>query len=156
MRNAAPGDFRLYSPDFEEGGAIPRRHTCDGDDVSPALSWEGAPDGTVALALICDDPDANDFVHWVLYDLTGTSSGGLAEGVSESPDAPPQGRNDFDRIGYGGPCPPRGRHRYVFTLYALSEELGLSGAPTAEDVRAASRGRVLGEARLTGSYERAQ
>lgn len=149
-------DLRLYSPDFEDGGAIPRRHTCDGEDVSPAVSWEGAPPDTVAMALIVDDPDARGFVHWVVFDMTGTATGGLADGVSASPDAPPQGKNDFGRIGYGGPCPPSGTHRYVFTLYALSEELGLPGTPTADEVRAAARGRILAEARLTGTYERAR
>jgi hypothetical protein len=143
----------LSSPDFGEGGTVPRRHTCDGGDASPALGWEGAPDGTLSLALIVDDPDARGFAHWVLFDLAPAATGAVPAGVSAS-DAPPQGTNDFGRLGYGGPCPPSGSHRYVFTLYALDALLGLSGTPRAEEVRQAMRGHVLAEARLTASYRR--
>ena len=113
--------FRLTSPDVAEGGTIPRRFTCDGEDVSPALEWAGAPDGTAALVLMVDDPDARGFVHWIVLDMAATASGGLPEGASTSPDAPRQGRNDFGRIGYGGPCPPPGEgpHHYAFTVTAL-------------------------------------
>jgi hypothetical protein len=149
-------DFNLTSTAFEEGGSIPRRHTCDGEDVSPELSWEGGPEDIGALALIMDDPDARGFVHWVVVDMTGSASGALAEGISSSPDAPQQGKNDFGRTGYGGPCPPSGTHRYVFTLYALSEQLALSGTPSASEVRDAMRGRVLAETTLTASYTRAR
>ena len=149
-------DFRLTSSAFEEGGEIPRRHSCDGEDVSPMLEWSGAPDGTQALALIVDDPDARGFAHWVVYDVTATNTGGLPEGISESPDAPPQGSNDFRRVGWGGPCPPSGTHRYVFTLYALDEPTGLGGTPTAQEVRDAMQGRVIAETRLTGRYTRAR
>jgi hypothetical protein len=147
--------FRLSSTAFVAGGSIPSQYTCDGADVSPDLSWEGAPDGTAAFVLVVDDPDARGFVHWIAYDLTGSATGGLAEGIATSPDAPPQGTNDFGRVGWGGPCPPSGEHRYVFRLLALDEELGLSGAPRAADVLAATEGHVVGEARLEASYRRA-
>jgi Raf kinase inhibitor-like YbhB/YbcL family protein len=147
-------EFRLTSAAFPDGGAIPPRFTCDGADESPELEWEGAPDGTAALALIVDDPDARDFVHWVAFDLTGSRSGGLARAVSASPDAPPQGTNNFGRIGWGGPCPPSGTHHYRFRLLALDAELGLSGAPDADEVRRAAEGHVLGQAELTGTYAR--
>ena len=146
--------FSLTSTAFTEGGAIPRRHSCDGVDSSPDLSWSGAPDGTRALALVVTDPDARDFVHWIAYDLTGTPSGGLPAAVSASPDAPPQGTNSFGRTGYGGPCPPSGTHHYVFTLHALDEPLALSGAPRLEEVERAMDGHVLGVATLTGTYHR--
>ena len=146
--------FELTSPAFEAGAAIPRTFTCDGEDVSPPLVWSDAPDDTAAMALIVDDPDARGFVHWVAFDMTGSQSGGLAEGISASPDAPPQGVNDFRKVGWGGPCPPSGTHRYRFTLYALDAELGLAGTPSADDVRAAMQGRVLGQAQLEASYTR--
>ena len=146
--------FELTSPAFEAGAAIPRTFTCDGEDVSPPLGWTDAPDETAAMALIVDDPDARGFVHWVVVDMTGSQSGGLAEGISASPDAPPQGVNDFRKVGWGGPCPPSGTHRYRFTLYALDTELGLAGTPSADDVRAAIQGRVLGEVELEGNYTR--
>jgi Raf kinase inhibitor-like YbhB/YbcL family protein len=144
----------LSSPDFANGSAIPRRHTCDGEDVSPALTWEGAPDESRSLALIVDDPDARGFAHWVLFDVDPVATGGLPAGYAASRDAPRQGVNDFGRPGYTGPCPPSGSHRYVFTLYALDALLGLPGTPRAEEVRQAMSGHVLAEARLTGSYRR--
>jgi Raf kinase inhibitor-like YbhB/YbcL family protein len=147
--------FELHSTAFAEGDMIPRNYTCDGPNVSPALEWSGAPSGTAVFALIVEDPDARDFVHWVAFNLTGSATGALAEGVSESPDAPPQGRNGFGKIGYGGPCPPSGTHRYTFQLYALSAPLELPGIPTAAEVRRASEGKVLGQAKLTGKYGRA-
>ena len=153
----ADGDFTLTSTAFEDGAEIPRRHTCDGEDVSPELSWSGAPEGTAAFALVMHDPDAprGDFVHWVVVDFTGSATGALPEGVGSSPDAPRQGVNDFGRVGYGGPCPPSGPpHRYVFELYALSETSNLPGTPTAEEVRDGLRGHLLAEARLTGGYAR--
>jgi Raf kinase inhibitor-like YbhB/YbcL family protein len=146
--------FELTSPAFGAGAAIPRRFTCDGDDVSPPLEWSDAPDDTAAMAMIVDDPDARGFVHWVVFDMTGSQSGGLAEGISASPDAPPQGVNDFSKVGWGGPCPPSGTHRYRFTLYALDAELGLSGTPSADDVRAAMQGHIVGEAQLEANYTR--
>ena len=153
----ADDGFTLTSSAFEEGGEIPRRHTCDGEDVSPELSWSDAPEGTAAFVLIVHDPDAprGDFVHWLVLDFTGSATGALPEGFGSSPDAPRQGTNDFGRIGYGGPCPPSGpAHRYVFELYALSAPLNLPGSPRGDEVRDGLRGLVLGEARLTGRYAR--
>ena len=146
--------FSLTSTAFADGGSIPRKFSCDGEDVSPALSWEDAPDDTGAFALIVDDPDARGWVHWVVFDMTGSQSGGLAEAISASPDAPPQGRNDFGKIGWGGPCPPSGTHRYRFTLLALDGPLGLTGTPSADDVRGAAEGHTLDEATLTATYTR--
>ncbi len=146
--------FTLSSSAFDVGGAIPRRYSCDGPDVSPPLSWSGSPEGTAAFLLIVDDPDANGFVHWVAINLTGSASGALPEAVSASPDAPPQGRNGFGRIGYGGPCPPSGTHHYRFTLYALSAPLQIAGQPSADEVRRAIGPVLLGQAVLTGTYTR--
>ena len=144
--------FTLNSPAFADGGSIPRRHACDGQDLSPPLAWSGAPAGTVAFALVVDDPDARGFVHWVVTAIAGDSSG-LPEGVPAA-GPPAQGRNDFGRRGWGGPCPPSGTHRYVFTLYALAQAPALPSLPTAVDLRRAIAGHVLGEARLTGTYRR--
>jgi Raf kinase inhibitor-like YbhB/YbcL family protein len=146
--------FRLTSLAFADGGAIPTRYTCDGEDVSPALAWEGAPDATAALALLVDDPDANGFVHWVVFNLTGSSSGALPEAVSASPDAPPQGRNGFGRVGYGGPCPPSSSHRYRFTLFALSEPLELAGQPAGRELEDAVSASLLARTQLIGPYTR--
>ncbi|MGD0247594.1 MAG: YbhB/YbcL family Raf kinase inhibitor-like protein [Candidatus Limnocylindrales bacterium] len=147
--------FVLTSPSFDEGGAIPIRHSCDGANVSPELNWQGAPAATVAFALIVDDPDARGFIHWVAFDITpGGSSGSLSEGLRTT-DTLPQGRNDFGRAGYGGPCPPGGTHHYRFTLWALSARLNLSGTPSAAEVRTALTTRVLGQTTLTGTYTRA-
>ena len=144
--------FTLTSPEFGDNQSIPRRYACDGDDVSPPLTWSGAPAETAAIALVMDDPDAAGFVHWVVFDMTASASGSLPAGWSSSPDAPPQGSNSFGRLGYGGPCPPSGTHRYAFRLLALDQALGLSGAPTAKQVLDAAEGHVLAEARLTGTY----
>ncbi len=151
----------LTSGAFQAGGSIPPRFTCEGADVSPALSWSGAPAGTTAYALVVDDPDApgGTWVHWVLFNLPGTLSA-LPEGVEKA--AVPkrlggalQGRNDFRRIGYGGPCPPPGRaHRYVFRLYALDAALPLKAGADRRSVDAAMRGHVLAETTLTGTYAR--
>ena len=150
-------DFRLSSTAFADGAPVPRRFTCDGEDVSPDLDWSGAPADTVALALIVDDPDARGFVHWVVYNMTGSATGGLMEGASASVDAPPQGTNDFGRLGWSGPCPPPGRqHRYVFRLLALDDWLDLAGAPSAKDVLDAAAGHVLAPAVLTGIHQRAR
>ena len=138
--------FTIKSPDFTEGGAIPRKFSCDGENVSPALEWEGVPEGAVALALIVDDPDARGFVHWVVFNMSASKTSGLADA--------PQGRNSFGKIGWGGPCPPSGTHRYVFTLLALDEKLALSGNPTADQLRAAAAGHILAQAVLTGKYTR--
>jgi len=146
--------FGLASTAFKDGGSIPGKFTCDGEDVSPDLEWTGAPNGTAAFVLILDDPDARGFVHWLIVDMTGSASGGLPEAISATPDAPPQGRNDFRKIGYGGPCPPSGTHHYVFTLYALDDLLGLTGTPTAQQVRDAMKGHVVATATLRATYRR--
>jgi Raf kinase inhibitor-like YbhB/YbcL family protein len=146
--------FVLTSPAFKADGEIPRKYSCDGDDVSPPLEWADAPDDTVALALIVDDPDARGFVHWAVFDIDGTQSGGLPEGFSSSPDAPSQGTNTFRRIGWGGPCPPSGTHHYRFTLFALNAPLELAGAPKADEIRAAMEGHVVGQAELIARYKR--
>lgn len=151
-----PASFSLTSPAFPSGGQIPRRHSCEGEDLSPPLSWSGAPDGAAGFALVVDDRDARGFVHWVVADLPASTTG-LPEGVpSSGPGVPPQGRNDFGRVGWGGPCPPPGSgdHHYVFTLYALSSPLGLGGSPSASQVRAAAQGRVLAAAVLEGTFRR--
>ena len=154
-------DFSLRSPAFSPGGSIPRRHTCEAEDVSPPLRWGGAPEGTAAFALIVEDRDARGFVHWVVADIpVGTSE--LAEGLQAgtiatgSSAAPTQGRNDFGRSGWGGPCPPRGSgdHHYVFTLLALSSRLGLGGGPLAAEVRAAAAARTIGSAVMEGTFRR--
>lgn len=146
--------FSLVSTAFSPGGAIPRRFTCDGENVSPDLTWTGAPGETQSLALIVTDPDARDFVHWLVFGMTGTPSGGLPTAIASSPDAPAQGTNSFGKRGYGGPCPPSGRHRYVFTLYALDRTLALTGAPRIGELRSAMDGHVIAETTLTGTYQR--
>jgi hypothetical protein len=150
-----PEPFTLTSSAFHDGGAIPRRFTCDGENVSPDLAWSGAPENTRALVLVAIDPDARNFVHWLVYDLTGSPAGGLPLGASASPDAPPQGRNSFGKRGYGGPCPPSGTHHYQFTLSALDTVLKLTGSPGVDQLRAAMKGHVLAEASLTATYHRA-
>ena len=150
-----PTEVELHSSSFDANGVMPARFTCDGEDSSPDLAWSGAPDGTSALVLVVDDPDAGGFTHWIVYDMTGTDTGALPFGVSASPDAPPQGTNDFGRIGWNGPCPPSGEHRYRFTLSALAGPLGLEGAPGQADVHAAlDRATVLGTAVLQARYRR--
>ena len=146
--------FVLTSPAFEADGEIPRKYSCDGEDVSPPLEWADAPDGATRLALIVDDPDARGFVHWAVFDIDGTQSGGLPEGFSSSPDAPPQGTNQFRRLGWGGPCPPSGTHHYRFTLFALNAPLELAGAPKADEIRASMEGHVVGQAELIARYNR--
>lgn len=148
----------IESPAFPEGGSIPRPYTCDGRDVSPPLAWTGVPTGTKSLALVCDDPDApaGVWVHWVIFNLSPSATG-LPEAVpprAEVDGGGVQGTNDFRRIGYGGPCPPSGTHRYVFTLYALDAEVPLSASATKAQLLAATKGRVLAEATLTGTYSR--
>ena len=143
--------FTLTSSEFSEGGEIPVEFSCDGEDQPPPLSWSGVPEGTAELALLMDDPDARGFVHWL---VTGIPAGASSLGAGNLPAEAVEGRNDFGRSGYGGPCPPSGTHRYVVTVYALSESLSLSGTPTADEFRNASNGKVLGEARLEARYTR--
>jgi Raf kinase inhibitor-like YbhB/YbcL family protein len=140
----------LSSSDFGEGQPIPRENTCDGTDQPLEMSWAGAPDGTAEFALVMDDPDARGFVHWV---VTGIPADARAVGKL-LPAGAVAGQNDFGRIGYGGPCPPSGQHRYRITLYALSEPLGLSGSPAASEIEQAVAGRTLATAVLNGTYTR--
>jgi len=152
--------FTLTSTAFRDGAAIPVKHTCDGGDVSPPLAWSGAPAGTRCFALIADDPDApaGSWVHWVVYNLPAAVCE-LPENVAkvEALDlaGARQGRNDFRRPGYGGPCPPPGpAHRYFFTLYALDAPLTLKAGAQSKDVETAMQGHVLGSAQLLGTYAR--
>ncbi len=152
--------FILTSAAFKDGAPIPAKYTCDGVDVSPPLAWSGAPAGTRSVALIADDPDApgGTWVHWVLYNLPAEVSD-LPENIAkvESLDlgGARQGRNDFRRPGYGGPCPPPGpAHRYFFKLYALDTRLELKAGAQKKDVEAAMEGHVLGSAQLMGTYAR--
>jgi Raf kinase inhibitor-like YbhB/YbcL family protein len=150
---------QLKAPAFEPGADIPQQFTCDGLNISPALSWTAPPEGTRSLALIMDDPDApgGTWLHWLLYDLPA-SDRELPEGVA--PKGPlasgaRQGRNDFGKEGYGGPCPPPGpAHRYYFRLYALDTELQLRARATRADVDRSMSGHVLASAELMGQYRR--
>lgn len=145
----------VRSPAFADGDTIPRVYTCDGDDVSPSLEWSGVPAATTELAVVVEDPDApgGTFVHWVVW---GLDAGLPGLGQGEVPGAAREGRNDFGRGGWGGPCPPRGSdpHRYVFTLLALSEPLAVEAGASADRVKRAAEGKVLAEGRLTGLYGR--
>jgi Raf kinase inhibitor-like YbhB/YbcL family protein len=146
-------EFGLESTAFEHAPAIPTRHTCEGEDLSPPLRWTNLPDGTRSLALVVDDPDAPDgvFEHWVAWGLD-PDAGGLGEGET----VPGEGRNDFGTSGYRGPCPPpgHGRHRYLFRLYALDTGLELDAAAAKADLEQAIEGHVLTTADLVGTYER--
>ncbi len=144
--------FSLTSSAFADGAPIPVEHSCRGADVSPPLAWSGVPAGAGALVLFVDDPDGRDWVHWSVLDLA-PRDGSLAAGILSSADPPQQGRNDFGRYGYGGPCPPSGTHHYRFTLYALAEPLGLPGHPDGSTVRGAlARATVLAQTTLVGTF----
>ena len=152
--------FILASAAFQDGAGIPVKYTCDGVDVSPPLSWSGAPAGTRGFALIVDDPDApaGTWVHWVVYNLPAAVSElpeNIAKVESLDLDGARQGRNDFRRPGYGGPCPPPGpAHRYFFKLYALAAPLTLKAGAQKRDVEAAMEGHVLATVQLMGTYAR--
>ncbi len=152
----------IRSSAFGDGGDIPVQFTCDGDDHSPPLQWSGVPSGAKSLVLIVDDPDAPDpaaprmtWVHWVLYNLPASDMG-LAEAVTAAnlPRGTHQGLNDWERTGYGGPCPPTGKHRYFFKLYALDTMLPTSAQSTKKELEQAMSGHVLAEAQWIGRYER--
>ncbi|WP_457597224.1 YbhB/YbcL family Raf kinase inhibitor-like protein [Hydrogenimonas sp.] len=150
--------MRLQSPAFEHGGTIPARYTCDGDDISVPLNFAEVPEGTRSLALVMDDPDApmGVFVHWVLYNLPPTL-GELPEGLPPEPlldGGIAQGLNSFGRIGYGGPCPPEGTHRYMFRLYALDLAPDLPPGLTKHQLLSRLDGHVLDGAGLMGLYGR--
>jgi len=150
--------MNLKSRAFDNGGMIPARYTCDGADVSPSLEWSPGPEGTKSYALICDDPDApmGTWVHWVIFNLPA--------GITELPEDVPhekklpsgglQGVNDFRKIGYGGPCPPGGTHRYFFRVYALDTTLPLGPGATRDQVLKAMKGHGLVEGQLMGKYKR--
>jgi len=150
--------MEIKSSAFGSGEIIPVKYTCDGADFSPPLEWTAGPAGTKSFALICDDPDApmGTWVHWVIYDIPPTATM-LAEGITrdrELPGGGTQGINDFRRLGYGGPCPPGGTHRYFFKLYALDAALGLKPGITKDQLLTAMKGHILAEAQLMGTYRR--
>lgn len=150
--------MKLESTAFIANGMIPFLYTCDGQDISPPLSWDAPPTGTQSLALIVDDPDAPGriFVHWVVYDIPPEIRQ-LSQAVATTatlPNGGTQGENDFGNLGYGGPCPPSGIHRYFFKLYALDRELGLKSGATKAQLEAAMSGHILDSAELIGRYSR--
>lgn len=156
--------MRIESSSFSHGGDIPAEFTCEGEDVSPELAWREVPAGTRSLALIVHDPDVPDpkapkreWVHWVLYNLPPTAPG-LPRGVVREalPAGTEEGTNDWKRTGYGGPCPPIGRHRYFHTLYALDTVLANLARPSKAKLEAAMHGHVLARAELMGTYEKRQ
>ena len=156
--------FALTSSAFTHGAAIPSKYTCEGADVSPPLAWSGVPTGTKSFALVVDDPDAPDprapkmtWVHWVLYDLPPDSHG-LPENASAGhlPPGTKAGNNDWKRNSYGGPCPPIGRHRYFFKLYALDTVLSGLKLPSKADVEKAMKGHIVAEAVLMGTYQKSR
>jgi len=148
----------ISSTAFQNGGGIPVRYTCDGEDISPPLQWSHAPEGTQSFALVADDPDApgGTWAHWVLYNLSsGTLA--LAEAIPPDdvlPDGSMQGRNSWGRLGYSGPRPPSGAHHYYFRLYALDTVLDLGSGATAEQLQRAMEGHILAESGLMGLYSR--
>lgn len=148
----------VKSTAFEDGGMIPQKYTCDGADVSPPLSWEHVPEGTGSFALICDDPDApmGTWVHWVMFNIPPTIDS-LPENVppvKTLDNGTRQGVNDFRRIGYGGPCPPAGTHRYYFKIYALDAMLDLQAGATKQQLLDSMEGHILGKGELMGRYKR--
>ena len=152
--------MNLHSTAFTAGGDIPRSHTCEGDDTAPPLAWSDVPERTRSLALIVDDPDAPDpaaptrtWVHWVLVDIPPTASA-LPQGARALPEGCRAGLNDWGRAGYGGPCPPVGRHRYFFKLYALDTGLPELQRPTKAELERAMQGHVLAQAQLIGTYQK--
>lgn len=150
--------FHMTTAAFRDGGSIPKEFTCDGRDVSPALAWTDPPAGTKSLALIVDDPDApaGTWVHWLLYDLPADTRK-LPEDMPkarEFPNGARQGGNDFGKIGYNGPCPPRGSaHRYVFKLYALDSKTDLKSGATKNELERAMRRHILAQAELIGKFQ---
>lgn len=150
--------FSVKTAAFSEGAAIPKKYTCDGSDISPALEWSGVPAATKTLALIADDPDApiGTWTHWIAWNISPDRS--LPEGVQKTetlPDGTWQGKNDFRRIGYGGPCPPAGKaHRYFFKLYALDTKLELKPGASRSELESSMKSHVLAEVQLMGTYGR--
>ncbi|HET9024841.1 MAG TPA: YbhB/YbcL family Raf kinase inhibitor-like protein [Burkholderiaceae bacterium] len=154
--------LHLTSTAFAAGGDMPAQYTCEGQDVSPPLAWSGLPAEAKSLVLIADDPDAPDpaapritWVHWVLYNLP-PDAGGLPEAVTRLPAGTREGTNDWKRTGYGGPCPPIGRHRYFFKLYALDTVLPDLGRPSKSQLEARMHGHVVAQAELVGTYQKSR
>ena len=152
--------MKLKSSAIATDGVIPLKYTGDGIDISPPLSWSDSPEGTESFVLICDDPDAprGTFVHWVLYNLPAATRG-LPENLSREPrltNLGVQGKNDFGKLGYGGPCPPSGTHHYFFKLYALSQQIDLAPGATKAQVEKAMRGHILATSEIIGLYRRQQ
>lgn len=152
--------MKLQSSSFSHQGEIPKKHTCEGQDLAPQLSWSGLPAAAKSLALIVDDPDAPDpsapkttWVHWVVYDIPPSATG-LPEGGKPLPAGAREGLNDWKRAGYGGPCPPIGRHRYFHKLYALDTTLGNLGSANKGAVEKAMAGHVLAQTELIGTYKK--
>ncbi|HNY76595.1 MAG TPA: YbhB/YbcL family Raf kinase inhibitor-like protein [Bacteroidales bacterium] len=148
----------VKSDSFSDGGMIPAKYTCDGANISPQLSWDNAPKGTKSFVLICEDPDApmGTFTHWVLYDLPADVHE-LPENLPKDkilPNGAKQGITDFKKVGYGGPCPPNGTHRYYFKLYALDTLLNLEPALKKEDILKAMNGHILAQGQIMGKYAR--
>jgi Raf kinase inhibitor-like YbhB/YbcL family protein len=158
-QGARPMAFSISSESFKSGSEIPKKFTCDGADVSPELSWTAPPSGTQSLALIADDPDApaGTWTHWVVFNLSPTTTH-LTEGVNkvdELPGGARQGRNDFRKIGYNGPCPPPGKpHRYFFKLYALNTTLQLNAGSSKQELEKAMQGHIADKTELMGTYKR--
>ena len=149
----------LTSPHFSHNSPIPQLHTCDDADTAPTLEWSSAPSGTKSYVLIVDDPDAPDpkapkmtYVHWVLYDIPASVKG-IPKG-GKTPAGARDGKNDWKKTGYGGPCPPIGRHRYFSKLYALDAQLGDLKTPTKADLLKKMEGHILGQAELVGTYQK--
>lgn len=150
------GGVALTSSAFAAGAEIPRRYSCDGQDISPPLQWSEPPAGTQSFALVMDDPDASGFRHWLIYNIPGTARS-LPEAVardSQLPDGSRQGTTSWGRVGYGGPCPPSGTHRYAFRLYALDVVLDLPAGASLEQLNRAMQGHILAQAELIATYTR--
>ncbi len=154
--------MNITSSAFAHNGSMPAMFSCEGKNISPPLAWTGIPEGTKSLVLIVDDPDAPDpaaprrvWVHWLLYNLPTTSTG-LPEAVVTLPAGTKEGINDWQRTGYGGPCPPIGRHRYFHKLYALDLVLPDLGTPTKKALEQAMQGHIIAEAQLIGTYQKGQ
>lgn len=153
-----PVTIHVTSTAFKASGLIPARYTCDGENMSPAVAWDTVPAATKSIALIADDPDApmGTWVHWVVYNLPSTMRA-LKEGIPTVDtliNGGYQGINDFEQVGYGGPCPPNGTHRYFFKVYALDTLLALSGKVTKQQLEKAMKGHILGQGELVGRYSR--
>lgn len=150
-----PPDINVTSPAFFEGESIPARFTCNGEDISPPLNWTGVPDGAASLALVVDDPDApaGTFTHWLVWNISPLT-GGLPEGVAEGEFGIVQGTSDFGSVGYGGPCPPGGVHRYRFRLLALDTTPALGPGAGRGEVNLAVEGHILAWGELQGTYGR--